>query len=87
MTVGTYFVSDKLNSREFRVVNEGVLQPKGCIMGNMGKSETSLHYHLAKHQEGLLGKHKTPSCFLFSRVTAHGLSQYHKVSEGASESF
>ena len=34
---------------------------KGCIMGNMGKSETSQHYPLAKHQEGLPGKHKTPS--------------------------
>jgi len=35
VTVGTYFVSDKLNSREFWVVDEGVLQPTGLYYGLM----------------------------------------------------
>lgn len=61
-----------------------VYNQKGCIMGNTGNSRTISLLHFGKAMAVHLS---ALACLLPSCVDARGLSQYHRVSPGTSESF
>ena len=62
VTIRTYFVSEKLSSREFWVVDKGVLQLKGLYYGQYGEYQNHLYAAIWQSTSKASWESMTPSC-------------------------